>query len=165
LYIVGDEVLRNLEPRDLDSTLKAWNKSEPDSIGYMAVTSDSAYSFPLTNYQSSLQETRIAGDNGQVSEVRPEGDLKFLYKLKVNEDALRRRNINARPTDYMKRLLAQERLARGETTQYKKQTDTTSENPKKADDIFQNEFSNEKDTAAVHRAPDVANNSNPLLPP
>jgi len=167
LFIVGDEILRNPDPRDLDSTLKAWNKTEPDSIGYMAVTSDSAYSFPLTNYQSSLQETRIAGDNGQVSEVRQEGDLKFLYKLKVNEDALRRRNINARPTDYMKRLLAQERLARGETTQYRKQTDPVKDSASKPEDIFQNEFSNDKDTAAAKRAPDAANNvvdNNPLAP-
>lgn len=164
LYVVGDEVLRNPEPTELDSALKAWQKTEPDSIGYMSITSDSAYSFPLTNYQSSLQETRIAGGNGQVTEVRQEGDLKFLYKLKVNDDALKRRNVNVKPTDYMKRLLSQERLARGETTQFKKaepEKDTT----KPAEDVFQNEFSNDKDSAANKQQQDVSQSPLAGAPP
>ena len=50
-----------------------------------AITSDSSYVFPITNYQSGLTETVSAGENGQVSEVRQEGNLKLLYKLKVDE--------------------------------------------------------------------------------
>jgi hypothetical protein len=146
LYLVGDEILRNPVQAELDSTLQAWEKKEPDSIGYISITTDSAYVFPITNYQSSLQESRGAGDNNQISEVRREGDLKFLYKLKINEDALRRRNINARPTEYIKKLIEQERVAKGETVFYDKAgkqqevftTDTTKEKA-----IFQSEFENE----------------------
>ena len=83
------------------STLKNWGKTEPDSVFSFSVTSDSAYVFPITNYQSGLLETKVAGDNGQNSEVRQEGNLKFLYKLKVDESALRRRNVNPKPTEYL----------------------------------------------------------------
>src|SRR6202043_2754020 len=83
IYKIGDEVLRNPDPKELDSTLKALNKTEPDTLYAFSITNDSAYVFPITNYQSSLKETKIAGDNGQVSEVREEGNLKFLYKLKI----------------------------------------------------------------------------------
>lgn len=141
VYRVGDEFLRNPERSELDSTLQAWNKSEPDSIAYMAVRSDSAYSFPITNYQSNLQETRIAGDRGQVSELRREGDLKMLYKLRVNEDALKRRNINIRPTEYMKKVIDQERISRGAATIYQPLTGDTT---KTDADIFQSEFEDEQ---------------------
>ncbi|PWU03884.1 MAG: hypothetical protein C5B52_02645 [Bacteroidetes bacterium] len=141
IYKVGEEILRNPEPAELDSTLKAWNKTEPDSIGYISITSDSAYSFPITNYQSSLLETRIAGGNGQVSEIRQEGNLKFLYKLKVNEDALKKRNVNVRPTEYMKKILDQERAIRGESSIFQA---VPSDTAKKNQDVFQNEFENEK---------------------
>ncbi|MEY3433620.1 MAG: hypothetical protein RL131_1556, partial [Bacteroidota bacterium] len=99
LYRIGEEVLRNPERKELDSTLKAWDKSEPDSIGYISITNDSTYVFPITNYQSGLLETRGAGDNNQVSEVRQEGELKFLYKLRINDAVLTKRNVNARPTE------------------------------------------------------------------
>ena len=120
LVKVGDDLLRNPTRSDLDSTLKAWEKSEPDSVGFMSITSDSAYVFPLTNYQSGLLETRGAGDNNLVSEVRREGNLKFLYKLKINEDALKRRNINAKPTEYVKKLMEEDRRAGGKTTFFQK---------------------------------------------
>ncbi|HEX5024461.1 MAG TPA: hypothetical protein VFV68_04280 [Agriterribacter sp.] len=137
IYRIGDELLRNPDSKELDSTLQVWNKSEPDSIGYMAVTTDSAYAFPITNYQSSLQETRIAGDGGQVTEVRQEGDLKILYKLRVNEDALKRRNISIRPTEYMKKVLEQEKVVKGAATIYQPvQVDTT----QKENNYFQSEF-------------------------
>ena len=45
--------------------LKAWGKSEPDSIFAFSITNDSAYVFPITNYQSNLLETKIAGDPGR----------------------------------------------------------------------------------------------------
>ena len=102
VYVVGEELLRNPDPRDLDSTLKAWGKTAPDSVFAFSITRDSAYVFPLTNYTSSLRETKIAGDKGLVSEVRQQGNLKFLYKLKVDEVTLRRRNINPKPTEYRK---------------------------------------------------------------
>ncbi len=141
VYRVGDEFLRNPERTELDSTLQAWNKSEPDSIAYMAVRSDSAYSFPITNYQSNLQETRIAGDRGQVSEVRREGDLKMLYKLRVNDDALKRRNVNIRPTEYMKKVIDQERISKGAATIYQPIPQDTA---KTDADIFQSEFEDEQ---------------------
>ncbi len=152
LYLVGDEILRNPAQAELDSTLQAWDRKEPDSVGYVSITSDSSYVFPITNYQSGLQETRGAGDNNQVSEVRREGDLKFLYKLRINEDVLKRRNINARPTEFIKKVQAQERIAKGETLFYDKQgkqqevfnTDTTKEK-----DIFQSEFDNEAKDSGV----------------
>lgn len=146
IYKVGDELLRNPDNEELDSTLKVWNKTEPDSTGYMAITSDSAYSFPITNYQSGLQETRIAGDGGQVTEVRQEGDLKMLYKLKVNDDALKKRNINVRPTEYMKKIIEQDKVAKGSATVYQPVTTDTA---KKQEDIFQSEFENEKKDSAV----------------
>jgi hypothetical protein len=115
LYYIGDEILRNPPDRDLDSTLTAWQRNEPDSISYFSVTKDSTYTFPLTNYQSSLLETRIAGDRGQVSEVVRQGDVKFLYKLRVDSLALRKRNINARPTEYRRQLIAAQKAQEGKT--------------------------------------------------
>lgn len=118
LLYIGDEVLRNPTDSEIDSTLSAWQKSEPDSISYFRVYKDSTYSFPITNYQSSLLETRIAGDRGQVSEVRKEGDLKFVYKLRIDSLALRKRNVNARPTEYMKQRMAEARASSGRATNY-----------------------------------------------
>jgi len=139
IFKVGEEYLRNPVPADLDSTLKVWGKTEPDSVGYISITSDSAYVFPITNYQSGLLESRGAGDNNLVSEVRQEGDLKFLYKLRINEDALKRRNINARPTDFVKELMAEERRAKADPIFYEKdakeKTDTSG-----GKDLFQTEF-------------------------
>jgi hypothetical protein len=93
LIYIGEEILHNPSPKEIDSTLKAWQLNKPDSISFYQVYNDSTYTFPLTNYQSSLSETRIAGNNGQVSEVRREGDYKFLYKLKVDEQTLQKRNV------------------------------------------------------------------------
>ena len=139
LIFIGDEILRNPAEKEVDSLLKEWNKTDIDSVGYFATSNDSAYTFPLTNYQSGLLETRTAGDNTLVSEVTRQGDYKFLYRLRVDENTLRRRNITARPTEYMKKLMAQERLASGQATIYQPSTDTTKQN-----DVFQNEFENEK---------------------
>src|SRR5215470_5916330 len=110
LVFIGDEVLRNPAPADVDSLLKEWNKTDIDSVGFVSVTNDSSYIFPLTNYQSSLLETRTAGDNSQVSEVVRQGNYKFLYRLRVDENTLRRRNVQAKPTEYVKRLTEQQRL-------------------------------------------------------
>lgn len=154
IYRIGDELLRNPDHTELDSTLQVWNKNEPDSVGYVAITTDSAYTFPITNYQSSLQETRIAGDGGQVSEVRQEGNLKMLYKLKVNEDALKRRNVNVRPTEYMKKIMEQDKMVKGAATVYiPSAVDTTRDEGA----VFQSEFEDEKpDSSGIGKIFDVA---------
>lgn len=141
LIFVGDEVLRNPEHKELDSTLKEWNKSQPDSVGYFSVTSDSAYVFPLTNYRSSLLETRTAGDNTLVSEVIREGDFKFLYRLRMDENTLRKRNVTAKPTEYVKKLEEQRRIASEKAGLYQRNSSDTA---KKQNDFFNSEFSNEK---------------------
>lgn len=102
LYYIGDEILRNPTKGELDSTLAAWRKEKPDNVDYFQVYKDSTYTFPITNYQSSILETRIAGNNGMVSEVRREGDYKFLFKLQVDEKTLRSRNVNPALTNYMR---------------------------------------------------------------
>ncbi len=139
LIYIGDEVLRNPPQSEVDSLLKDWGKADIDSVGYFSVTSDSSYVFPLTNYQSSLLETRTAGDNQQVSEVTRQGDFKFLYRLRIDEATLRRRNVTARPTEYMKKLMEEERLAASRATE-DNDLDTTAA----PSDFFQNEFMNEK---------------------
>ena len=156
LYYIGDEVLHNAVPKELDSTLTAWRKQEPDSISYFQVYKDSTYTFPITNYQSSLLETRIAGNNGQVSETRREGDYKFLYKLKVNDDVLNKRNVNARPTDYIRKILEERKAREGKSTLTNKNDIVKPKN----NDFFQNEFANEKpDTAAAKKAKSVKGTS------
>lgn len=140
LFYIGDEILRNPSDKELDSTMVAWQKTAPDSISMFQVTKDSTYTFPITNYQSSLLETRIAGDRGQVSEVTRQGDYKFLYKLRVDSIALRKRNINARPTEYMKRIISERRAEEGKATIYQP-TDSAAV---KSGNVFQNEFENEK---------------------
>jgi len=143
IVYIGDEILRNPTPKDVDSLLKDWSKSDIDSVGFFSVTNDSAYVFPITNYQSSLLETRTAGDNQQVSEVVRQGDFKFLYRLRVDENTLRRRNITARPTEYMRKIVEEERIAGGksEVAAEQQKSDTTSKNK---NDFFQNEFQDEK---------------------
>ncbi|HEY1872738.1 MAG TPA: hypothetical protein VGG71_16880, partial [Chitinophagaceae bacterium] len=141
LYYIGEDVLRNPDSKEMDSTLRAWQKSEPDSISYFKIYQDSTYTFPITNYQSSLLETRVAGNNDQVSEVRREGDYKFLYKLRVDSATLRKRNVNARPTDYVRRMITAEKLASGKSIQV--QEEQQPENKSQ----FQNEF---EDSTAGH---------------
>jgi hypothetical protein len=145
LYYIGDELLRNPSTKEFDSTLRAWQKPEPDSVSYFQVYKDSTYTFPITNYQSSLLETRIAGNNGTVSEVRREGEYKFLYKLKVDEAALSKRNVSARPTEYIRKIIADKKAAEGKAIVYNKKSPADSA---KKNDFFQNEFADEKpDTA------------------
>jgi len=141
LVFIGDEVLRNPDRKEVDSLLKEWNKNDIDSVGFVSVTNDSSYVFPLTNYQSSLLETRTSGDNSLVSEVVRQGDLKFLYRLKVDENTLHRRNVTAKPTEYMKRQLEQLRLKTGKAAIVQTQK---SDSTKGNEDFFQNEFGNEK---------------------
>lgn len=140
LFYIGDEILRNPSDKELDSTMVAWQKNAPDSISMFQVTKDSTYTFPITNYANSLLETRIAGDRGQVSEVTRQGDYKFLYKLRVDSIALRKRNVNARPTEFLKKQIAERKAEEGKATILQKK-DTSAA---KAGNVFQNEFENEK---------------------
>ncbi|MDB5253667.1 MAG: hypothetical protein JWP27_2836, partial [Flaviaesturariibacter sp.] len=140
LVFIGDEILRNPGPKEVDSVLRDWKKTDVDSIGFFATSNDSAYVFPLTNYQSSLLETRTAGDNSQVSEVTQQGDYKFLYRLKVDENTLRRRNVSAPPTEYMRKLMERQRMA----TTSANALQTAADSSKKSDDFFQSEFKDEK---------------------
>lgn len=163
IYRIGDELLRNPERKELDSTLKAWKKSGPDSVGYISITSDSTYVFPITNYESSLQETRGAGDNNQVSEVRQEGDLKFLYKLKINDAVLTRRNINARPTDYIKKLMEDERKQKTPTTRFLPEQVAPAEGEQKKQ-LFQTEFDTEvADTASTREVIEEINEQGAIV--
>ena len=158
LYYIGDELLHNPSPKEFDSTLRAWQKQEPDSVNYFQVYKDSTYTFPITNYQSSLIETRIAGNNGTVSEVRKEGDYKFLYKLRVDEVALTRRNVSARPTEYIKKLTAEKKASTGNAIIYNKKA--ASDTAKKANNSFQSEFADEKPDSSNL----AANKMNAVIP-
>jgi len=140
LVFIGTDVLRNPSIEDVDSLLKEWEKPDIDSVGFVSATNDSTYVFPLTNYQSSLLETRTAGDQQQVSEVVRQGDYKFLYRLKVDENALRRRNVSARPTEFMKKIMEEEKFAESSSDINVPGADST----KKQNDFFENEFKDEK---------------------
>ncbi len=142
VYKIGDEILHNPDPQELDSTLAAQHKTEPDTLYTFSITNDSAYVFALTNYQSGLKETKIAGDNGQVSEVRQESDLKFLYKLKVDEAALKKRNINPRLTDFRRETIAKTQLSTGQALRFQQRT--APDTAKKQQDFFESEFDKEK---------------------
>ncbi|MCX6318882.1 MAG: hypothetical protein NTW29_16505 [Bacteroidetes bacterium] len=145
LVFIGDEVLRNPPRKDVDSVLKDWSKTDIDSVGFVSITNDSAYVFPLTNYQSSMLETRTAGDNQQVSEVIKLGDIKMLYRLKVDENALRRRNVTARPTEYMRKLIEEEKKAARKEANFQQQNDSLTQ---KQVDFFNTGFENEKPDSA-----------------
>jgi hypothetical protein len=156
LFYIGDEVLRNPSDKELDSTMVAWQKNAPDSISMFQVTKDSTYTFPITNYANNLLETRIAGDRGQVSEVTRQGDYKFLYKLRVDSIALRKRNVNARPTEFLKKLISERKAEEGKAVILQR-TDTSAA---KAGNIFQNEFENDKkDSGYVPPASDQPANT------
>jgi hypothetical protein len=147
LVLVDEEILRNPSAKEVDSTLRAHKKTDVDSIAVVAVSADSAYTFPLSNYESKLYETRIAGDNDQVSEVTRQSDEKVLYKLKINEDALRRRNVTAQPTEYMKKKIAEYKLANAEKGVLP--GEPVADTSIKADDFFQTEFAKEKKDSSL----------------
>ncbi len=141
LVFIGDEMLRNPPKDEVDSVLKVWDKTDIDSVGFVSITNDSSYIFPITNYQSSMLETRTAGDNQQVSEVVKLGDTKLLYRLRVDENTLRRRNINARPTEYMRKVIEEEKKAARKESNFSPKTDTLT---KKQNDFFNTGFDEEK---------------------
>jgi hypothetical protein len=147
VVLIGDQVLRNPDPLEIDSTLKAWGKTEPDSTFMFSVTNDSAYVFPITNYTSALLETKIAGYQGQVSEVRQQGNLKFLYRLKVDDATLRKRNLNPRPTEYRRKTIIAEQAASGAAIQFNK-PNAQQDSVRKINDIFETGFEKEKKDSA-----------------
>ena len=139
LVLIGDEVLRNPTPEIVDSTLRVFKKTDVDSIAIVAISDDSAYTFPITNYESSVAETRVAGGNNQVSEVTRQSDEKILYKLKVDENDLGRRNVTAPPTSYMRGIIMNDKIEKtGNRFDKPLESDTA-----KKTDIFQNEFEND----------------------
>lgn len=148
LVLVGAELLRNPSLEEIDSVLKVQNKTDVDSIAVVSVSSDSTYTFPLTNYESSLRESRAAGSGDLVSEVTRQSDEKILYKLKIDDKALRRRNVNTRPSAYMQRILELDRISQGEEMISKPKQ------KEKEEDVFQLEFEPaKKDSNAVKKRP------------
>ncbi len=142
LVLINQEILRNPTPAEVDSVLRFYKKDDVDSIAVVALSSDSAYVFPITNYASGIRETRAAGENNQVSEVTRQSDDKSLYKLRIDEAALQRRNVSARPTTYIQKLMERKKLAEGEEIHKIDQK-------KEKEDIFQQQFEvTEADTAA-----------------
>ena len=154
LVLISGQILRNPSAKEVDSTLRVYKKTDIDSVAVVSISNDSAYTFPLTNYQSTLGETRIAGDNNQVSEVTRQSDEKVLYKLKIDEMTLRRRNITAQPTAYMKKLMGEYK----DTAAVKKAV-AAAKPAKKDDDFFQTEFSNEKKDSSVAGKETTGNDS------
>ncbi|MGC4101675.1 hypothetical protein [Ferruginibacter sp.] len=146
LVLIGGDILRNPSPKEVDSTLRVYKKTDVDSIAVVAVSSDSAYTFPLTNYESKLYETRIAGDLNQVSEVTRQSDEKVLYKLKINEDALRRRNITVPPTEYMKKKMTEYKVVGADKGL---PVPASADTAKKQDDFFQSEFAKDKPDSSL----------------
>ena len=146
--IIGDDILRNPSAREVDSALRVQKRTDVDSIAVVAVSNDTAYTFPLTNYASNLRETRIAGENNQVSEVTRQSDDKIFYKLKIDENTLKRRNITAVPTAYIKRLRQIDKLATGQVAENRTPTDSAK------NDVFQTEFGNEKKDTLARNEPE-----------
>lgn len=162
VYVVGDDILRNPDDRELDSALQAWGKDAPDSVFAFSVTNDSAYVFALTNYQSALKETKIAGDEGLVSEVRQEGNLKFLYRLKVDENTLKKRNINPRPTDYRKQTITEKQFAEGQEISYSPEK-TEADSTGKRDNQFETGFDKEEEQQELKERMSRSKDPDPLL--
>jgi hypothetical protein len=144
LIYVGNTILHNPSGLEVDSLLYANKKNKPDSVSYFRVTDDSTYTFPITNYESGIVETRMSGDRDQISETRREGDYKYLYKLRIDDDKLRRRNVNIKPTTYMEKVYLKDRIARGEVINSNVVADTTK---KPNNDLFQTEF--KEDSTAI----------------
>ncbi len=129
--LIGKEILRNPSEAEVDSTLRFYKKNDVDSIAVVALSKDSSYIFPLTNYASGIRETTESGQDHQVSEVTRQSDEKVLYKLKIDEATLRRRNVNARPTEYMQNLMEKRQLSSGEEIKQEE---------KPEEDVFQQQF-------------------------
>ncbi len=158
LVIISNEILRNPTQREIDSTLAANKKSAIDSVAVVSISADSAYSFPLTNYQSSLAETKTSGVDRILSEVTRQSDEKLLYKLKVDELTLNKRNITAAPTEYAKKLMLESKL-----TQNIPASTPILDSSRKQDDQFQSEFPTEQKDSTQAIILNLASESDNIL--
>jgi hypothetical protein len=146
LVLIGDDILRNPNEKLVDSMLRFYKKTDVDSVAIVSVSSDSTYTFPLSNYPSSLAESRVAGDKNQLSEVTRQSDEKVLYKMKIDEYTLNKRNVNALPTEYAKKMMRESRLTKIKPAAVKDGATIpiAPDGTKKQDDFFQTEFANDK---------------------
>lgn len=158
LFYVGADILHNPDQLELDSALAEYGATAPDSMQVITITNDSTYVFPITNYQYGIRESRIAGDQGLVSEVIQVGDYKRLYKLKVDTNTLRRRNVTARPTRFMAGKMREDSIKMGLPSYYQKDT------AQKQADFFQSEFANEPvDSSVLAEASEPEPKDPPIL--
>ncbi|UEG51187.1 hypothetical protein LK994_06825 [Ferruginibacter lapsinanis] len=146
LVLIGDDILHNPSAKEVDSTLTANKKTDIDSIAVVSISEDSAYTFPLTNYQSSVAETRIAGENNQVSEVTRQSDEKIVYKLNIDENTLNKRNVKMTPTTYMKSIVMADKIIKEAALI---DTVAIADTLTKKEDVFQTEFENEKPDSSL----------------
>ncbi len=153
LVLIAGEILRNPSVEQVDSTLTAMKRTDIDSVAVVSISSDSTYTFPLSNYPSSVAESKIAGEQNQVSEATRQSDEKSLYKLKIDENTLRRRNITALPTTYSKKLRRESALTQVKTAQ---PGDTKTQPKKNVDDFFQSEFEDKDSIPATASNDDLA---------
>ncbi|ODT54487.1 MAG: hypothetical protein ABS68_01560 [Niastella sp. SCN 39-18] len=169
LVLIGDDILRNPSAAEVDSTLKVYKKTDVDSIAVVSISADSAYTFPLSNYPSNLAESRIAGENNQVSEVTRQSDEKTLYKLKIDENTLQRRNISAPPTEYAKKRMKESMLTEMKPAILPAGQDEPSlpadSSSKKQETTFQTEFETEENDSTRLQTNPAPSQPLALLPP
>lgn len=148
LDFIGQDILRNPGKADLDSALAAYGSQKPDSVRLVELTQDSTYVFPITNYIHGITESYSAGDKQVASETLRQGNLTRVYKLKVDEQALRRRNISTPLTQFRKYQAHEDSVAKGLPEYFESGgKDTTRQS-----NFFQSQFG--------YQAPDTSN-SNP----
>ncbi len=141
LVLIGEDILRNPSIAEIDSALQSQQLKQVNKTTYVSLSADSAYSFPLTNYESNLAETRSAGEDRMLSEVALQSDAKNLYKLKIDEYTLNKRNVTVPPTAFGKKWMRE-----SEQTIVQKATPNNKSNPA---DSFQSEFEKEKSDSSL----------------
>ena len=137
LYYIGVDVLRNASGVELDSALAASGRQQPDSIRYIALTSDSTYVFPLTNYADGITESYSAGQKQIVSESVKRGDFTRTYELREDKPTLARRNISTPLTSFRQYDLHLDSIKKGLPMYYQQTAPDTTAEP---EDFFQSEF-------------------------
>jgi hypothetical protein len=138
LFYIGGNIMHNPDQQDLDSALKEYGSPQADSVKVVAITKDSTYVFPLTNYSFGITESNISGDRQQVSDVIDQYGYKRVYKLKTDTTTLRRRNVTTRPTTFVRWALHQDTIANGLPSYYKAPDTTATQAP----GFFQSPFGN-----------------------
>ncbi|WP_343667063.1 hypothetical protein [Chitinophaga sp.] len=169
LFFVGNEILHNPDPLELDSALQEYGTNAPDSVMAVSITKDSTYTFPLSNYSYGIKETRGAGDQSEVSQVIQQYGYKILQKLKVDTIALKKRNVSDRPTAYRAYVMHQDSIRLGLPTY--QNIKAPKKDTVKHNDFFQSEFGNEpQDTTnsnptGNNATADMSGNGNPIKIP